>query len=196
MSKKSKKLESVVLYERFMHVVALADGERPRVQAVSEDGQLVTAQCNETIYRRVLGVRLDEQSHRFHLGLRQMTKVKFRAHLDGDGVIQALDIIPNRMFVSGAAPRLSGENTRKGFTIHIDEELDGFDVWTEDPRDGEKYRVAYAGLSERELCDLLDALRAANWGSKKTLTLLDHKFEKVEEGVIRCRPIKEVKYTT
>lgn len=184
------------LYARFIHVVAREEGKPLYVQAVNEDGKLITAKCNEAVYRRVLGERKGEKGTRFHLGLRQLTQVKFRAHFDEKDVIQAVDIVPNRMFVSGAAPRVAGDAIKKGFDIHIDEELEGFDVWSEDPRTGDKVRVAYAGLAERELFELLDELRNVSWGTKKSLSILDHKFEKVEEGLIRCRPIKDVRYTT
>lgn len=184
------------LFARFIHVVSHEEGKPLFVQAVNEDGKLITAKCNESVYRRVLGERRGEKGTRFDLGLRKLMQVKFRAHYDEKDVIQALDIIPNRMFVSGAAPRVAGDAIKKGFDIHIDEELEGFDVWSEDSRTGDKVRVAYAGLSERELCELLDALREATWGSKKSLTLLDHKFEKVEDGLVRCKPLKDVRYTT
>jgi hypothetical protein len=183
-------------FARFVHVVAPKEGEPRRIQAVSENGKLVTARCSEAIFKRVLGERRGEKGERFHLGLRQLTHVQFRAHYDDKDIIQALDIIPNRMFVSGAAPRAAGDAMKKGFDIHIDDDLNGFDVWSEDSNSGEKLRVAYAGLSERELCELLDDLRDCTWGSKRTQTLGKHRFEKVEEGVIRCRPVENVHYTT
>ena len=193
---KKLKIAKIELYARFMHVVAPKDGAPLRLQAVSEDGKLITAKCSEPIYQRVLGERRSENGSKIHLGLRQLTRVKFRAHIDENDTIVALDLIPNRMFVSGAAPRAAGDAIKKGFDIHIDEDLNGFDVWSEDAQTGDPIRVGYAGLSERDLCTILDDLRAASWGNKKTLVLGDHKFERVEDGVIRCRPTKDVKYTT
>lgn len=183
-------------FARFMHVVAASDNAPLRVQAVSDEGKLLTLKCTEPIYRRVLGTRRGEKGERFDLGLRKLTAVKFRGHFDADGLLHSLDIIPNRFFVSGAAPRVAGENSKKGFEIRWDEDLNGFDVWCEDPRTGDKVRTTYAGLAERELGILLDALRGATWKNRKSIELEKHRFERVEEGVFRCRPLEEVKYTT
>ncbi len=196
--KKKPKLAKVELFERFVHVEKPRGAGQPlRVQAVREDGKLVTCKANSDIYDRVLGTRKGENGERFHLGLRQLTQVKFRAHFDEDEVLQAIDIIPNRSFVSGAAPRVAGDNRKRGFDIHEDEELNGFDVWSEDQRTGDKVRVSYAGLDENELCNLLDALRAATWApSKRVQNLLNHRFERIEEGVYRCRPLVDTPYVT
>lgn len=193
---KKLKIAKTEKFVRFMHVAVSAEGEPLRVQAVSESGKLVTAKCNEAIYKRVLGERKGERGERFNLGLRKLTQVNFRAHYDDAGVIQALDIVPARSFVSGAAPRVAGDAIKKGFDIHFDEDLNGYDIWSEDPRSGDKVRATYAGLSDRGLENILDSLRKANWGSKNSITIDNHRFEKVEEGVFRCRPLGEVKYTT
>lgn len=190
------------IYERFVHVVTPSEGSPTRVQVITEEGKLRTVKCSPEIYRRVLGTRAGENGNRADLGLRKLTRVKFRGHKDETDTLRALDLIPNRMFTSGAAPRQAGVAQMKGFDIHIDEELNGFDVWSEDTQNSdpmrinEPLRVAYAGLSERKLCDLLDALRKSVWGERRSLELLGHKFEKVEEGLIRCRPLTDVKYTT
>lgn len=191
-----KNIVKTELYARFMHVIVPKDDAPYRVQAVSDGGKLVTSKCSPSIYQRVLGERRGEKNNQFSLGLRRLMHVQFRAHKDETDTIQSLDIVPNRYFTSGAAPRLAGDNVRRGFDIHLDEDLDGFDVWTEDPIDGKQTRVTYAGLAERPLFDLLDALRAADWGDKKTINLLDHRFEKIEEGLVRCRPLKDIRYTT
>lgn len=194
-SKKESQPKSEV-YARFMHVVSHTEGRPFYVQAISEDGRLLTVKCAENIYRRVLGTRSGERGTQFHLGLRQLTQVKFYAHFDLKGYLCSLDIIPARMFVSGAAPRAAGDAAKKGFDLHFDETINGYDIWMEDPRSGEKVRAAYAGLAERDLLNLLNRLREADWEDKKVINLEDHRFEKIEENLIRCRPLKEVKYTT
>lgn len=189
-------IQKTEIFARFVHVASKPNSTPLRVQAVSEQGKLITAKCKSNVYKRVLGERRGEKGNLFNLGLRNLTQVQFRAHYDKDDVICSIDIVPNRYFLSGAAPRVAGDNSKKGFDIHIDEELNGFDVWSEDPNTGDKVRVAYAGLSDKQLYALLDALRDVTWGSKKSVTLENHKFEKVEEGLVRCKPLQDVKYTT
>ena len=197
-TKSKNKLVRVELLERFVHVEKpQGAGTSLRVQAVREDGKLVTCKANSDIYDRVLGSRKGDKGERLHLGLRQLTQVKFRAHFDEDDVIQAVDIIPNRSFVSGAAPRVAGDNRKRGFDIHVDDELNGYDVWSEDQRTGDKVRTTYAGLDENALCNLLDDLRAATWtASKRVQTISGHRFERIEEGVFRCRPLIDTPYVT
>jgi len=197
-TKGKNKLVRVELLERFVHVEKPQGADKPlRVQAVREDGKLITCKANSDIFDRVLGTRKGEKNERLHLGLRQLTQVKFRAHFDDEDVLQAVDIIPNRSFVSGAAPRVAGDNRKRGFDIHEDDELNGYDVWSEDPRTGDKVRTTYAGLDENALCNLLDALREATWAaSKRVQNLLGHRFERVEEGVYRCRPLTDTPYVT
>jgi hypothetical protein len=189
-------IKKTEIFARFVHVASKPDATPLRLQAVSEQGKLITAKCKANVYKRVLGERHGEKGNLFNLGLRNLTQVQFRAHYDQNDEICAIDIVPNRYFLSGAAPRVAGDNSKKGFDIHVDEDLNGFDVWSEDPNTGEKVRVAYAGLSDKQLYALLDELRKITWGNKSTVTVENHKFEKVEEGRIRCKPIQEVKYTT
>ncbi len=194
---KKIKIVKTETFARFVNVVNPQEGKPNRIQAVHESGKLVTERCSDAIFDRVLGERKGEKGERFHLGLRQLTQVKFRAHFDKDNVIQAVDIIPNRMFVSGAAPRVAGDNIRRGFDIHEDDSINGYDVRSEDSRTGEVVRVAYAGLDELTLCKLLDELRNATWSaSKRSQTLAKHRFERIEDGLFRCRPVEDVKYTT
>lgn len=194
---KKLQIAKTEVYARFMNVVQPAeDGKGPlRVQASGDgNGKLHTVQTNARIFSRVRGTRSDDNK-KFNLGLRGLTRVKFRCHFDSAGIMQAMDLIPNRLFTSGPAPVSAGDARKKGFEVHVDEELNGFDVWSED-KDGEPVRIAYAGMSEQQLCDVLDAIRSHTWGNKKTATLAGHKVERADDVTFRVKAIGDVKYST
>lgn len=197
MKTKTDKIARIDTIMRFSHVVMPTDdNKQPRVLGVTEEGKQVAYPCTREIFQRVLGERVEGNPNQYHLGLRQLVHVKFRAHLDEAGVMQALDIVPNRMFTSGAAPSEAGRAAKNGFEVHWDEELQGFDVWKEHPETGDKMRIAYAGLGEKELADILDELRAYKWGALKNVVISHHKVERREGGTFRIRPARPVVYKT
>lgn len=185
------------MLERMINVRFPQTGSKERqFQAVGEGGLLITSKCTQPIYSRILGERNPNTPTAYGLGLRQLVHVRFRALYDKDDVVVGLDIIPNRMFTSGAAPAAAGVASRRGFDVHWDEEINGFDVRTEHPVTGEPMRIAYAGMSETQLCDLLDLLRDHDWGSRKLATLMDHRIDKQEDGSFKVKPVKKISYTT
>lgn len=196
MNAKKNKIVGSLLLGRLIHVVAPEAGKPPKFQAVGDaEARVLTLPCTQQIYNAVLGTK-DPGSTKFDLGLRKLTRVKFRALQTADKTVVGFDIIPNRMFVSGVAPAAAGRARKSGFEIRWSEACGGYDVYTEDPDTGESQRIAYAGMSETMLCELLDALRDRTCDGKKIFTVLGHKVEVKDDDVMLVRPVKAVAYTT
>lgn len=181
---KKEKLTKMVI-ERFITVV-MRDADAPdkvpyALQATGLMGKLLTLHATPDIWKRVLGTMEETAvSTRKNLGLRQLADVRFVLHLEAPKEpykhqkIVGVDIVPRRMHMSGATPVSWGDAKKKGFTLTWDDELNGFDTLDEK----EERRGAYAGMTERELYDVMDAVRGATWGTSSTQTLSGHKVTK------------------
>jgi hypothetical protein len=181
---KKDRLTKLVV-ERFITVI-MRDSTAPdnvpyALQVNGQMGKLLTFHATPEIWKRVLGTMEETAvSTRKNLGLRQLADVRFALHLEDAKApskcqkIVGIDIIPRRMHPSGAAPVSWGDAKKKGFIITWDEEINGFDTLDEK----EERRGAYAGMTERELSDVLDAVRGADWKTSSTQTLSGHKVTK------------------
>jgi hypothetical protein len=193
----STPVEKLVI-ERFINVVMRDsnDAKAPyALQAVGPMGKLLTLRAKPSIWKRVLGT-IDESGNKKHLGLRNLADVKFVLHLTPPAdnttklkTIVGVDIVPRRMHISGATPVSWGAAKTKGFNVTWDDELQGFDTLNEE----EERREAYAGMTERQLYDVMDGIRdEKSWGSASTKTIAHHKVTK--DGVVyNVRPLKGAK---
>lgn len=166
-----------VIIPRFIHVVDAGSENYIRVQASSDSGKLQLFDTTQPIYRQVLGSISGADQQLRQLGLRGLTHVKFRGHLDAANTLVAIDIVPKRAFVRGSAPVSYGQALTKGFEMTWDEDLQGFDV-----RAG-----VYAGMDEKTLFNLLDELRDYVWKNRKSAVIQNHKVER-DGGTYTVKP--------
>jgi hypothetical protein len=170
---------TVVSIPRFIHVVeSKGDADDLRVQTASDSGKLAVYKVTRAIFAAVLGSTSGSEHEFRNLGLRKLTRVKFRGHVVA-GVLVAVDIVPNRMYTRGAAPVEFGRALSEGFEALWNADISGFDV-----------RSGYSGMDDKTLYRVLDALRDHTWAKGKNSVVLEgHRIEKVESDLFRIKPL-------
>lgn len=181
-----------VQLSRILHIVQPPEGSPVRrFQGVLSDGnqrgKLVDYRCTQSLWEQIYGSRTESTAN---YGIRDRFKSVYLVRLarlnpKKPDVLTAvgIDIIPARSFTRGAAPTEYLDNRKTGFEVRLDEALNGFVV--ED---------SYAGLDQKGLVGILDAIRNHDATDRKTFLHAGHRIEHRDDVTWKVTPVKPPAY--